>query len=576
MTSSRVRHFPFHDDEVRLLPALDPRYANWPVVYTLNGAGEVYVGESLNVATRMKQHRDNGGKRHLTEARVIVDDTFNKSACLDLESYLIRLFAGDGKFRVLNRNEGVTDADYYERDAYRVAFAGIVDELRAAGVFDHSVSEIENSDLFKLSPFKALNPDQTISLESILEALFADLTTSGSTTTVVQGDPGTGKTIVAIYLIKLLQDIAHTDTSTEVVTDSVFAEFFTEDNRQALLDFRIGLVIPQQSLRTSIKSVFAKTPGLRASMVLTPFEVGEAREPYDLLIVDETHRLNQRANQASGVLNAKFRAINQRLFGHDDTGRTQLDWVVAQSRHRLFLLDSAQRVRPADLPAAALAELVDTARRDDRLFPLRSQMRVAGGADYVQYIREILEPEGPTEPRRRHFDGYEFQLFDDLGAMRTRLASAETEHGLARLVAGYAWPWLSKRDPDAVDITIDGHGLQWNRTSRDWINSVGAVDEVGSIHTVQGYDLNYAGVIIGPDLRYDATHERLVFDRAHYFDAKGKENNPTLGITYTDDDLLAFVCNIYAVLMTRGMRGTFVYAVDPGVRRYLERFIERA
>jgi DUF2075 family protein len=576
MTSSRVRHFPFHDDEVSLLPALDSRYANWPVVYTLNGAGEVYVGESLNVATRMKQHRDNDRKRHLSEARVIVDDTFNKSACLDLESYLIRLFAGDGKFRVLNRNEGVTDADYYERDAYRAAFAGIVDELRAAGVFDHSVTEIENSDLFKLSPFKALNPDQAISLESILEALFADLTTGGSTTTVVQGDPGTGKTIVAIYLIKLLQDIAHTDTSTEVVTDSVFAEFFTEDNRQSLLDFRVGLVIPQQSLRTSIKSVFAKTPGLRASMVLTPFEVGEAEAPYDLLIVDETHRLNQRANQASGVLNAKFSAINQRLFGHDDTTRTQLDWVVAQSRHRLFLLDSAQRVRPADLSAAALAELVDVARRDDRLFPLRSQMRVAGGADYVQHVREILEPGGRGEPHRPHFDGYEFRLFDDLGEMRTRLASAEVEHGLARLVAGYAWPWLSKRDPGAVDITIDGHGLQWNRTARDWINSAGAVDEVGSIHTVQGYDLNYAGVIIGPDLRYDVADERLVFDRGHYFDAKGKENNPTLGITYTDDDLLAFVCNIYAVLMTRGMRGTFVYAVDPGMRRYLERFIERA
>lgn len=573
MTSSRVRHFPFRDEDVRLLPSLDPRYANWPVVYTLNGSGEVYVGESLNVATRMKQHRDNVGKRHLSEARVVVDDTFNKSACLDLESYLIRLLAGDGKFRVLNRNEGVTDADYFDRETYRAAFSGIVDELRAAGVFDHSVAEIENSDLFKLSPFKALNPDQAIALESILDALFEDLALARSESTVVQGDPGTGKTIVAIYLIKLLQDIAHTDTSTEVVTDSVFAEHFTEANRRALRDFRVGLVVPQQSLRTSIRRVFARTPGLQASMVLTPFQVGEAEMPFDLLVVDEAHRLNQRANQASGVLNAKFRSINERLFGHDDLDRTQLDWIVAQSRHRLLLLDSAQRVRPADLPADALHDLVDDARSADRLFPLRSQMRVAGGADYVQHVRDILAPRTRTAPRRRTFDGYELRLFSDLGRMRARLDAAESEHGLARLVAGFAWPWRSKHDRDAIDIEVDGHQLRWNQTDKDWIRSAGAVDEVGSIHTVQGYDLNYAGVIIGPDLRYDRVQERLFFDREHYFDAKGKENNPTLGITYTDDDLLDFVCNIYAVLMTRGMRGTFVYAVDPDVRRYLEQFL---
>jgi DUF2075 family protein len=93
---------------------------------------------------------------------------------------------------------------------------------------------------------------------------------------------------------------------------------------------------------------------------------------------------------------------------------------------------------------------------------------------------------------------------------------------------------------------------------------------------VQGYDLNYAGVIIGPDLRYDPEEQRLSMDRSSYFDVKGQENNLMLGITYTDDDLRLLISNIYAVLMTRGIRGTFVHIVDPGLREHLRRFIPAA
>src|SRR5690606_7907443 len=131
----------------------------------------------------------------------------------------------------------------------------------------------------------------------------------------------------------------------------------------------------------------------------------------------------------------------------------------------------------------------------------------------------------------------------------------EDTHGLARLVAGYAWPWRSRKDPDAYDIEIDGLQFRWNSTDVDWVNSAKSVEEVGSIHTVQGYDLNYAGVIIGPDLRWDPVRERLYFDRRNYFDTKGMENNKQLGITYSDEDLLRYVANVYAVLLTRGILG---------------------
>ncbi|NHF63304.1 DUF2075 domain-containing protein [Chryseoglobus sp. KN1116] len=159
--------------------------------------------------------------------------------------------------------------------------------------------------------------------------------------------------------------------------------------------------------------------------------------------------------------------------------------------------------------------------------------------------------------------------------MHVAIRERDAEHGLARLVAGYAWEWKSKNDPTAYDIELDGPQLRWNTTATDWIASKTSLDEVGSIHTVQGYDLNYAGVIIGNDLQWDEDAQRLVVDRDRYFDKKGKENNPTLGRTYSDEDLLRYVCNVYAVLMTRGIRGTFVFAVDPYLRRQLQVPVER-
>jgi DUF2075 family protein len=160
------------------------------------------------------------------------------------------------------------------------------------------------------------------------------------------------------------------------------------------------------------------------------------------------------------------------------------------------------------------------------------------------------------------FGDYDFRIFDDFIEMRDAITSKDDEFGLSRLVAGYAWPWASRNDKAATDIEIEGIKMQWNQTPVDWINSPNSVNEVGSIHTVQGYDLNYAGVIIGPDVGFDEATGQLVFNRDSYFDTKGKENNPRLGITYTDEDLLDFVKNIYRVLLTRGIKGTFVYFAD--------------
>ncbi|HWV50329.1 MAG TPA: DNA/RNA helicase domain-containing protein [Microbacterium sp.] len=570
MTS--IRRVRFERAHVDAWAAEDAQHTNWPVVYVIDGTRKLYVGETTRAHKRIRQHLD-GPKRNegLDSIRVVVDPTFNKSACLDLESHLIRWFSGDGQYSILNGNDGLTDADYYDRALYRESFRDVFEALRAEGLFSRSIPQIENSDLFKLSPFKALGDDQAIAISDIVEGLLTDLADPAARSTlVVQGDPGTGKTIIAIYLMKLLADIRDFEHHDDVEPDSMFSEFFVPENRELLNGFRMALVIPQQSLRESIKKVFKKTPKLDPSMVLTPFQLGESSIEYDLVLVDETHRLGQRANQASGVQNKKFRDINIDLFGSDSPAYTQLDWIKKRSRHQLLLVDGAQSVRPHDLSPAILDAELRAARDAHRHYRLTTQMRVRAGADYVEFVRSCLRGENPSRP---DLGDYDLRFFDDLGEMRAAIREKDASVGLSRLVAGYAWDWKSRRDAEAHDIELDGERLRWNSTDKDWINSPGSLEEVGSIHTVQGYDLNYAGVIIGPDLRESAG--RIVADREAYRDKKGKENTGHLKDAFGDDDLLVFIRNIYGVLLTRGILGTYVYVCDPGLRERLRGVLER-
>lgn len=186
-------------------------------------------------------------------------------------------------------------------------------------------------------------------------------------------------------------------------------------------------------------------------------------------------------------------------------------------------------------------------------------MRVKAGSDYPVYIENVLKG---CCANRAEFSGYELRLFDDVQLMIDAIKIKDCEFGLSRTVAGYAWAWKSKNNPEAFDIQIGDYAYKWNSINEDWINSEKAIEEIGCIHTVQGYDLNYVGVIIGPELVY--RDGRIVFLMDQYKDRYGKHNSKS------DSEMLNYIINIYKTLMTRGILGTYVYACDRALNHYLK------
>src|SRR5699024_10132430 len=156
-------------------------------------------------------------------------------------------------------------------------------------------------------------------------------------------------------------------------------------------------------------------------------------------------------------------------------------------------------------------------------FVLETQMRVQAGIDYPEFIRRLLE--GEVSSGAPDFgDEYEFGVYTNLDAMRKAIQQRDAQFVLSRMVAGFAGEWNSKKDVTSCDIEDDVLQLIWSSTAKVWISVENSVNEVGSIHTVQEYDLNFAGVIIGRDLIMDPDTGRIIFDRANYFDKKGMEN----------------------------------------------------
>ena len=390
---------------------------------------------------------------------------------------------------------------------------------------------MRNSDLFKYSPFKELNNDQRTAVEEIVDSLKQE----ENQTVVVNGMPGSGKTIVAIFLLKYLRD------------------------SEEFKDKKIGFVVPQTSLRKTLKGIFKSIYGLKASDVLSPSDV--TKQYYDILLVDEAHRLHQYKNISyMGAFKASCKRIGL------TTESDELDWILHQCKCPVLFYDEMQIVGPSGIDVKRFGSKmkIEQAKRMLTYYSLQTQMRVKGGNDYIAYVKEILSGEVKS---KKSFANYNLILMTDFTKFNNLMYQKEKEVGLVRMAAGYAWDWLSKNDKTVYDIEIQEIKKQWNHCTEGWVHSENAIDEVGCIHSIQGYDLNYAFIILGDEIGYDPDEKNIIIRAENYFDQNGKK-------TAEYEELKEYIQHIYYVLMTRGIRGTYLYVSDPNLRDYISRYVD--
>lgn len=571
--SFQIKNYSFDQSTISNLATADHLEENWPVVYQIYNNQQIYIGETTNLKNRMNQHLANVEKSSLKHGslKVVFDETFNKSAALDLESYLIQYFSGDGKFRVLNRNDGMCDRDYYGRENYRKTFEEIWNRLRELKIADKTISEINNSELFKFSPYKNLNFEQLNVVTEIVQNIDEAITSNTKSLSIIDGDAGTGKTIVIMYLAKLLADLQSFDNKNDDIDDeSNFNIFFEFENiNQKFKNKSIALVIPQPSLCGRIRKIFDKIDLGGANIkIFSPIQFGKSNDDFDITLVDEAHLLKV---GVTGTLGKQVHEIDQKIFGNTDI-HSELEWIMAKSKNVVMVFSDQQRIRPANISKSDILKYSD--EYNMREYWLKTQMRSLGGKKYIDYIHDILSNDlRPTQ--KEIFKDFEAKIFTNIQDFVAAIQKRESEYGLSRMIAGFAWKWSSKEDKREYDIRIDGMEFRWNSTQNNWIGSKNAPEEVGSIYTVQGDDLNYVGIIIGNDLLY--RNGKLIFNREACADSgamKRSQRQVADNEQISEDDMLEQILRTYRILMNRAVKGVYIYACDEELKHYLTDYFD--
>ena len=389
----------------------EDRVLNWPMVYILTNKDSAYVGQTTSIATRMSQHGANEEKRDFDTVNVIYNEEFNSSVVTDFEHRLIGYMHADGRYVLTNKNDGMTDTNYFSKTIYTEMFEELWNELRRLELAKHAIDEIEESEVFKYSPFKGLTTDQRVALDKILHAI--DNGIDKSEPIVVEGMPGTGKTVLAIYLLKMLRD----------------------DPRYK--DMNIRIIEPVTSLRNTLRISLANVSGLDPSDIIAPTDLVKPAIGYqpgkgkcfDIVLVDESHKLKRRVNL--GTQYGNYDKVSKKLGLPNEA--TQMDWIVSQAKLPIFFYDPLQSIGPSCLGHAAMQRALGNAANNP--IKLESQMRVKGGDTYLKFIQNVLDG---NQSSCETIEGYDFVLHDSFTDFVNSFERNYQEHNLSRMIAGYA------------------------------------------------------------------------------------------------------------------------------------------
>ncbi|ATZ16300.1 hypothetical protein JN01_0286 [Entomoplasma freundtii] len=402
---------------------------------------------------------------------------------------------------------------------------------------------LENEDFVLLD-------SQKIAFEEIKSLTKKSKNDSQKRVVIIEGAPGTGKSVIAFQLLAsfLKQSMSVSYISKNAALRSVFSTKLINkksnknDQGQRLTKSRLD------NLMMGSGSFYKTMPNT-----------------YDVLLVDEAHRLNFK----SGMFKNK--------------GENQIKEIIESTLVSVFFVDDKQQVTSSDIGSKVQiltdAKSMNVRPENIKILNLNSQFRMSGSNNFLEWLDFALGLASLNESLKPDLtlDGYDFKIYDSIDEMTNDLETKNNLNNKTRLVAGYCWDWVSKKDPNSYDIDLSPtFKKQWNLSNDNtWAISENSFEQVGCIHTSQGLEFDYVGVIVGPDLYIkNGLLKTNPLARAK----TDKSLNGLIGLIKKGDQesldkAKLIILNTYRVLFTRGTKGCYIYFTDPEVKEYFQNLL---
>jgi uncharacterized protein len=409
----------------------------------------------------------------------------------------------------------------------------ILDRVAATAFKPHKRLLDHVAAVIRHEPAFTLLDEQLVAYNAIMDSVRSAGQNQQSVVFLVEGGPGTGKSVIAVNLVA---ELADRGLSTLHLTGS---KAFTENLR--------------------------KLVGGRAGALFKYFrDTATVTDKLDVAVLDEAHRI--RTISTSRFTPAKAR-----------TGKAQIDDILDASRVSVFFIDDLQVVRPGEVGSTSLIR-EEAAKRsiEVRDFKLEAQFRANGSDSFIHWVDNTLELARTPQVLWSMDDEFDFRIVGNVQELERMIRAKASEGATARLVAGFCWPWS---DPDAKgqlepDVRVGDWSMPWN--ARDgvgrlgpgipksdfWASAKEGIDQVGCVYTAQGFEFDYVGVVFGPDLVYRPMNGGWVGQR-------DQSHDRVVRSSVTDKEFRDFIKSTYRVLLTRGLRGCYVFFMDAPTRDFV-------
>ncbi|QGU01523.1 ATPase family associated with various cellular activities (AAA) [Corynebacterium kalinowskii] len=551
----------------------------YPTVYVISmredGGYRVYVGETNSIIQRTKQHLEGDtSARHSrreawrafksadgTELYIIGHSLFNKSLTLDVENRLMQYLPSNAAVKSADENSVFAEnartnaqGEYFTKEHLEESFHQIWNKLhKLDSELFPTEKIIRESALFKASPFHTLTAEQLDAKYEIIESVIEQFKMAEDPRLIlVSGAAGTGKTVL---LSSLFYDLAQDLPEVEAQLGR------TKLNTYLLVNHDEQVKVYEQ---------VAEKLGLSSSKAPRVFKPTsfinnhDPNDPVDVVLIDEAHLLWTQGKQS-------YR------------GKNHLKDVLDRAKVVVAVFDPDQILAANQIWEPQ--ELAWMHERANSRIELQMQMRMLASEETTEWIRKFVH-EGTIDPIPSD-EGYEIRVFDDPSDLHNAISekASSVEQGLSRLLATYDWKFSSGSKPESGEpwmVQIGDFVLPWNNQQKfvfprgsvekdaSWAEKPQTINEVGSTFTIQGFDLNYAGVIIGPSVKY--RDGKVNFDPASSQNPNVR-NKRTLADGSKQSFAELLLQNQLNVLLTRGVHGLYLFATDPELQSRLKEAI---